>query len=118
VSPYVIAAIGARAAHYYFLTGERFDANNAYRIGLVHQVTEPKALLNMGKAIAHTLLENSPQAMMAAKQLIRYISAHEITENLSQKTAEHLAELRATTEAQEGLKAFLEKRKPRWSDTH
>lgn len=118
VSPYVIAAIGERAARYYFLTGERFDAKNAYRIGLVHQVTEAGALLTTGEKLAHTLLENSPHAMGAAKQLIRYVTAHEISENLSQKTAEHLAEMRATAEAQEGLKAFLEKRKPKWNESH
>lgn len=115
VSPYVIAAIGERAAHYYFLTGERFDAHHAYRIGLVHQVVAPDALFSKGMALAHTLLENSPEAMGAAKQLIRYVSPLKITETLSQKTAEHLAELRASAGAQEGLKAFLEKRKPKWS---
>lgn len=118
VSPYVIAAIGERVARYYFLTGERFDAKNAYRIGLVHQVTKADHLLATGKALAHTLLENSPHAMEAVKQLIRYVTAHDITEDLSQKTAQHLAEMRATTEAQEGLKAFLEKRKPKWNASH
>lgn len=115
VSPYVVAAIGARAAHYYFLTGERFGAECAYRIGLVHQIVADNALIGSGLALARTLLENSPQAMAAAKQLIRYVATEKITEQLAQKTAEHLAELRATQAAQEGLKAFLEKRKPKWN---
>lgn len=116
ISPYVIAAIGERAAHYYFLTGERFGADEAHRIGLVHQVTEVDALLSVGVSIAQTLLQNSPQAMMAAKQLIRQVAREKILVGLSQKTAEHLANLRASDEAQEGLRAFMEKRAPKWGE--
>jgi methylglutaconyl-CoA hydratase len=114
ISPYVIAAMGERLAHYYFLTGEQFDANEAYRIGLVHQMAEPEALESVGIALAQTLLKNSPQALRAAKELIRFVAKQNISEELAQKTSEHLAGLRATAEAQEGLKSFLEKRKPDW----
>jgi methylglutaconyl-CoA hydratase len=114
VSPYVIAAIGCRMAHYYFLTGERFGAEVAQRIHLVHHVSEESALTSVGEALARTLLENSPKAMAAAKQLIRTVAHENITETLSQKTAQQLAEMRVSPEAQEGLTAFLEKRKPRW----
>lgn len=114
ISPYMIAAIGERAARYYFLTGDRFDAETAYRLGLVHQVTEGDALLSSGVTIAQTILQNSPNALRSAKRLIRFVSQENISEQLAQKTAEHLAELRTTSEAQEGLKAFLEKRKPAW----
>src|SRR5579885_3474108 len=69
ISPYVIAAIGERAAHYYFLTGERFGAEEAYRIGLLHHVTENDALKSTGLMIANRILENNQQAVMAAKQL-------------------------------------------------
>jgi len=112
ISPYVITAIGERAAHYYFLTGERFGADEARHIGLIHQVAESDALLSVGVSIAQTLLQSSPNALRSAKQLIRSVTQQKITEELTQKTSEHLAELRKTPEAQEGLRAFTEKRKP------
>lgn len=115
ISPYVIAAIGERAAHYYFLTGERFDTVAAQSMGLVHKLTENDALLETGMSLANSLLLNSPHALAEAKKLIRFVSREKITQALVQKTAEHLASLRASPEAQEGLKAFTEKRSPNWS---
>jgi len=114
ISPYVIASLGERFAHYYFLTGERFAADEAYRLGLVQKITADEDLQSVGRSLAETVLQNSPRALLAAKQLIRMVSSQKITAELAQKTSEHLAELRATREAQEGLQAFLEKRKPRW----
>jgi methylglutaconyl-CoA hydratase len=116
ISPYVIAAIGERAAHYYFLTGDQFGADIAHRLGLIQQLTEPEALMSTGMTVAQIILQNSPQALTAVKQLIRHVTNEKITEDLSQKTAEHLVNLSATAEAQEGLQAFLEKRPPKWSD--
>jgi methylglutaconyl-CoA hydratase len=114
ISPYVMAAIGERWARYYFLTGERFGAEAAYRLGLVHQLSGPAALMSTGVSLARSLLANGPHALRSAKRLIHYVAKQEISEGLAQKTAEHLAELRTTPEAQEGLRAFLEKRKPQW----
>lgn len=114
ISPYVIAAIGERAAHYYFLTGERFQAAEAQRIGLVHHLTEEDALLRTGAAFAERLLSNSKTAMRETKSLIRQVAREKISPQLSKFTAEHLAKLRTSPEAQEGLKAFLEKRDPNW----
>lgn len=114
ISPYMIAAIGERAAHYYFLTGERFNAERALQLGLVHQIVDNAELVNVGLGLAKKMIENSPKALTAAKHLIRAVAKEQITSQLAQKTAEHLAELRATPEAQEGLKAFLEKRQPKW----
>jgi methylglutaconyl-CoA hydratase len=114
ISPYAIAAIGERMAHYYFLTGERFSALDAKRIGLLHQVVDDELLLQAGKMLANTILQNGPQALMATKQLIRYVAKSNISPELSQKTAEHLANLRMAKEAQEGLQAFIEKRRPVW----
>lgn len=114
ISPYVIAAIGERMAHYYFLTGEKFDSAEAQRIQLVHRVAENSELLNVGLGVAHSLLQNSPNALVSAKQLLRHISHEKISMGLSHKTAEHLAGLRASDQAQEGLHAFLEKRSPKW----
>lgn len=114
ISPYVLAAIGERAAHYYFLTGERFSASEAYRLGLIQQMTTADALLSTGLSIANILLQNSPAAIIQAKHLIRDIAKEKITQGLVQKTAEHLANVRSSQEAQEGLRAFLEKRSPEW----
>lgn len=114
ISPYVIAAMGERAAHYYFLTGDRFNADEAHRLGLIHVLTDDDALMSVGMTLANTLIQNSPKALRAAKQLIQHVAKEHITVALAQETAEHLAELRATPEAQEGLRAFLEKRKAKW----
>ena len=114
ISPYVIAAIGERMAHYYFLTGERFGTESANQMGLIHQITENDALFNTGLSIANVLLKNGPKALIAAKQLIRHVAREKITEELAQKTAEHLANLRSSPEAQEGLLSFIEKREPTW----
>ena len=114
ISPYVLSAIGERAAHYYFLTGERFSAEEAHRIGLLHRVVAENDLMQAGIMLANTLLQNGPHAMGATKQLIRYVAKIKITNELAQKTAEHLANVRTTKEAQEGLQAFLEKREPAW----
>lgn len=115
ISPYVITAIGERAAHYYFLTGERFDAAEAYRIRLAQRVVEDSKLVETGTDLANKLLHNSPHALTAAKQLIRHVAREKISSELAQKTAEHLSNLRATPEAQEGLRAFMEKRTPQWN---
>ena len=114
ISPYVLAAIGARAAHYYFLTGTRFGAEEALRLGLVHQVTEAAHLYQTGHALAQTLLQNGPNALTAVKQLIHHVAYEKITPGLIKYTANHLAALRSSKEAQEGLNAFLEKRAPQW----
>lgn len=114
ISPYVIDAIGERMACYYFLTGEKFDANEAHRIGLIQRIAENSLQATGDKLIAQ-LSENGPAAMSAVKRLIQYVTKEKITMSLGQKTAEHLADLRATPEAQEGLNAFLKKRKPRWT---
>lgn len=115
ISPYVIAAMGERAAHYYFLTGERFGVVEALQLGLIHQITANESLTDTVMTLAESIAQNSPQALKAVKRLIRYVAKEKITENLAQKTAEHLANLRVTPEAQEGLRAFLEKRLPNWS---
>lgn len=114
ISPYVIAAIGERAAHYYFLTGTRFDSMEAHRIGLVHQFVEDDVLYQTGHALAQNLLQNGPEALSAVKELLHHVAGEKITPVLGQYTAQHLAKLRKGHEAQEGLAAFLEKRTPQW----
>lgn len=115
ISPYVLAAIGERAAHYYFLTGEKFDADTAQRIRLIHQICENNNLLEKVNKITDMLRHNSPHAMKEIKQLLRGIAKEKISDALSQKTAEHLANIRMSPQAKEGLLAFSEKRAPLWN---
>lgn len=114
ISPYVIAAIGSRMSHRYMLTGEEFDCAEAYRIGLVHDIAEDEHLnAKVGELLAH-LYSSGPNAMAAVKTLIPVSEKTMIGDEIVEATAQLIADLRATPEAQEGLSAFLEKRKPKW----
>ncbi len=113
ISPYVLRAIGPRQARDLFLTGERFDAREALRVGLVHGIcVEGDLSAAVEKRIA-AILSSGPEAVAAAKKLIDRVSAMEVEAAFS-VTAEAIAERRASEEGREGLSAFLEKRKPRW----
>lgn len=116
ISPYVIAAIGERVARRYMLSGEEFDCAEAYRIGLLHEIC-PEAELNgvVGRMLGQLYL-GGPAAIAAIKRLIPDVSRSDVGAGLAEKTAGALADLRATAEAQEGLSAFLEKRKASWTE--
>ncbi|MCO6442276.1 MAG: enoyl-CoA hydratase/isomerase family protein [Nitrococcus mobilis] len=114
ISPYVIRAIGARAARRYFLTGERITAQEALRLGLVHEVVPNQQLDARLAALVRVVLDNGPQAVRAAKRLIRTAGSGAIDAALIEETARRIAEQRASSEAKEGVSAFLEKRKPDW----
>ncbi len=116
IGPYVIAAIGARQARRYFLTAEKFNAAEAQRIGLVHEVVAAADLRAAAERILAALAANGPKAMGEAKALIRAIADRPIDDALIDDTAQRIARIRAGAEAREGLAAFLEKRKPSWSD--
>jgi len=115
ISPYVIAAIGERAARRYFLTAERFDAAEARRIGLVHEVVHADALDAAVATMAAQLLKGGPRALAAAKQLIADVSRRPMDDALSAETARRIATIRTDSEGQEGLAAFFEKRPPAWT---
>jgi methylglutaconyl-CoA hydratase len=115
ISPYVIAAIGERAARRYFLTAERFDAMEARRMGLVHEVVEVAALDETVAKIAGHLLKGGPQALAAAKKLIADVSRRPMDDGLSAETARRIAAIRVEPEGQEGLNAFFDKRSPDWT---
>ena len=114
ISPYVIRAMGTRAAHRYFLTAERFGAAEAHRIGFVHEVVPAGELDAKVAAMAQALAAAGPAAVKACKQLVHDVAGHEITPALVQRTVEGIADIRASDEGKEGVRAFLEKRKPNW----
>lgn len=114
ISPYVLRAIGARQATRYFQTAERITADRAREIGLVHEVTEPEALDAKVTEIVTALLAGGPNAQAAAKDLIRAVDHQPVNHTLVEETAHRIAHLRATSEAREGIAAFLEKRQPNW----
>lgn len=114
ISPYVLAAMGPRLARRYLLTGERFDAVTAYRMHLVHDVCSSSDLDNRVKDTIDKLLLGSPAAQHATKQLIADTALRAIDDPLREELAQQLAAIRASDEGQEGLNAFLEKRKASW----
>jgi len=115
VSPYVIAAMGERQARRYMLTGERIDAAEALRIGLVHKVVDAGALEAAVEELVKTLLANGPQAMSEAKELIATVARRPLDDRLVDDTAARFARIRTSDEGREGVKAFLEKRNPAWT---
>jgi methylglutaconyl-CoA hydratase len=115
ISPYVVAAIGERAARRYFLTAERFDAAEALRLGLVHQVVPADQLDAAVDSILARLSEGGPAAQRAAKDLIFAVAHRPVDAGLIHDTAERIATIRASAEGREGLAGFLEKRKPAWT---
>ncbi|MDX2321556.1 MAG: enoyl-CoA hydratase-related protein [Moritella sp.] len=113
ISPYVVAAMGVRQARRYCLTGESFNSEQALEYGLIHQLGDD--LDKLAAPFTDTLLNNSPAAMQAVKSLLHDISNHAINDTLIADTSQRIAAIRVSNEAQEGLDAFLNKRKPDWS---
>ena len=114
VSPYVIRAMGARAAHRWFLTAERFGADEALRIGLVHEVVPLDQLDASVARLTSSLLAASTDAVASCKRLIQHVAGREIDQDLSDYTAAQIADSRVSADGREGQAAFLGKRKPGW----
>jgi methylglutaconyl-CoA hydratase len=114
ISPYVLRAIGPRNARDLFLTGDRFDAREALRIGLVHQVVASGQLAEACQRKVDSLLTSGPEAVGVAKRLIEQVTGLGPEEAMP-LTVKTIAERRASEEAREGLTAFLEKRAPKWA---
>jgi methylglutaconyl-CoA hydratase len=113
ISPFALAKIGEAAARELFLTGARFSAARAREIGLVHEVTPPGGLDAAVSRYVQEVLTAGPEAVAAAKALIPNVSGRPIAEAMP-ITAAAIAARRVSAEGQEGLRAFLEKRKPAW----
>jgi len=114
IGPYVRRAMGPRIAQRYLLTGEHFDAAEAYRTGLVQEICPPEELDGTINMLLGHVVAGAPGAVRATKQLLRELEGVSIDEALVQRSAERLAQVRATDEALEGMTAFLEKRDPAW----
>ncbi|MCE1242047.1 enoyl-CoA hydratase/isomerase family protein [Oryzomicrobium sp.] len=115
ISPYVIQALGTRAARRYMLSAERFSASEAYRLGLVHEIVPDEAALDdaVGEVV-EALLNNGPNAQAECKALIAAVADRAIDAAVIEDTAQRITRVRASDEGREGIGAFLEKRKPAW----
>ena len=115
VAPYVIAAIGERAARRYFLSAERMEASEAFRLGLVHDLAVSEGDMDEKIGIVvDSMLACGPVAQREAKELIRAVAGRPVTSELIQDTADRIAKIRASPEGREGVGAFLEKRRASW----
>ncbi len=115
IAPYVIRALGARASHRYFLTAERFNAQEAHRLGFVHTLVDSVEALDAQVAeLAKALCSASPAAVKACKRLVQDVAEREITQALIDQTVAGIADIRASAEGKEGVQSFLQKRKPNW----
>ncbi len=114
ISPYVVEAIGARAARRYFLTAERFPAAEAYRLGLLHDLALPEELDARVNELLGTLLTAGPRAQAECKLLLRAIANRPVDADLIADTAQRIARVRSSPEGKEGIAAFLAKRKAAW----
>jgi len=114
ISPYVLGKIGEAAARELFLTGEQFEAVRALEVGLVRAAVPEGDLDAVVDARVQELLKAGPRAIAEAKALIREVAFRRV-EDVQRYTVERIADIRVSSEGQEGMRAFLEKRKPRWS---
>ena len=114
ISPYVLGKIGESAARELFLTGERFEAVRAFEVGLIRAAVPEGDLDAVVDGRVQELLKAGPRAIAEAKALIREVAFRRV-EDVQRYTVERIADIRVSSEGQEGMRAFLEKRKPRWS---
>ena len=115
ISPYVVAAIGPRRARGLFASARVFDAERALAIGLVDEVVADAAgLLEAREAIARDALPCAPDAVRASKHLVDHVAAHALDHGLIEYTAREIARARVGAEGQEGVRAFIERRRPAW----
>jgi len=114
ISPFVVKALGERQAKRYFISAEIFDARTAQQLNLVHQVWSADDFTQKSNEYIANLLQNGPTAQQQAKQLVDDVVYQPIDKKVLELTANRIADVRASKEGQEGISAFLEKRKPNW----
>ncbi len=115
ISPYVIRAMGERMAHRYFLTGEKFSAAEAYRIGLLSELCLPNELDDKINELLGHIVQGGKDALREIKSLIRAVSRGPIDDPMIDDTAQRIAAIRVSKEGREGIASFLGKRKPAWA---
>ncbi|WP_028768126.1 enoyl-CoA hydratase-related protein [Shewanella fidelis] len=115
ISPYVTRAMGQRAARRYMMTAERFDAQKALELQVIHEINDD--LDAAAEPIINALLSNSPQGMAWVKSLLSTLEDGVIDQSTLEHTSERIARIRVSDEGQEGLNAFFEKRAPQWPTT-
>jgi len=114
ISPYVLRAMGERAARRYFLTAEVFDAEEAFRIGMLSALVPTAQLDATIDSLLGNLLACGREALAKIKDLIRAVTSRPIDDSMVADTARRIAEIRGSAEGKEGVASFLEKRKPSW----
>ena len=114
ISPYVIRAMGARAAHRYFLTAEVFNATQAQQIGFIHERVSEENFTDTIDRVARHLTNASPDAASQCKQLLQTVAHAPIEPNLVADTVTQIADIRASEQGREGIQSFLQKRSPAW----
>jgi methylglutaconyl-CoA hydratase len=114
IGPYVVKAMGEQASRRYFVTAERFPADEAKRLGLVHEVVAADALDAKVDELVAAITANGPAAVRACKQLVKDVAGRPITPELRDDTARRIADIRASDEGREGVQSFLNKSKPSW----
>ena len=116
IAPYVVAAIGQRAARRYFTSAEPFDADTAVKLNLLSTVVEEENLDEEVARFSELLLGNGPLAILASKTIINEVANRPVDDQIVELTCELISRARVSSEGQEGLTAFLEKRKPQWQN--
>lgn len=116
IAPYVIDAVGARKARQLFLSANTFDADYAAHAGLIDMVLPEGMVDEFISMLTDSLSVNAPRAMGEAKRLVHDVAGHKLDHALMEETAKRIARARVGDEGQEGVRAFLEKRKPRWAE--
>jgi len=114
IGPYVVKALGEQASRRYFVTAERFSADEARRLGLVHEVVAADALDARVDELLAVISANGPAAVRACKQLVKDVAGREITPTLRDDSARRIADIRASAEGRDGVQSFLNKSKPNW----
>ncbi|MDP3405949.1 MAG: enoyl-CoA hydratase-related protein [Brevundimonas sp.] len=116
IAPYVIEAVGARRARQLFLTGNIFDADYAAHAGIIDMVLPEGSMDEFISMLSDSLSQNAPGAMGEAKRLVHHVAGQSIDRGLMEETAKRIARARVSAEGQEGVRAFLDKRTPRWAE--